>query len=55
MGVVAGALGHLAFGRTGFKIALVVVGLALAAWAGLRRRRPAADEPDDQRPADAAD
>ncbi|RKN16057.1 hypothetical protein D7147_23440 [Micromonospora musae] len=55
VGFAASALGHLAFGRAGFKVALLVVGLTIAAWVGLRRRRPRAAEPDDQPPAETAE
>ncbi|MEH0972560.1 hypothetical protein V6U77_15680 [Micromonospora sp. CPCC 205546] len=50
-GVATSGLGHLAFGRTGFKIALVALGLTAAALVGLRRRRAAGAAPsEDRRP-----
>ncbi|MEV4203010.1 hypothetical protein [Micromonospora globbae] len=47
-GTAVSALGHLALGTVGFKIALGAVGLAVAAGVGLRRRR--SSRLDDQLP-----
>ncbi|MFV2113114.1 hypothetical protein ACFHW0_12355 [Micromonospora sp. LOL_025] len=49
IGVATSGLGHLAFGRTGFKIALVALGLMAAGLVGLRRRRAAGAAPPEER------
>ncbi|MER7420037.1 hypothetical protein ABT346_25210 [Micromonospora peucetia] len=49
VGFATSGLGHLAFGRTGFKIALVALGLTAAALVGLRRRRATETAPPDDR------
>ncbi|MEH1098951.1 hypothetical protein [Micromonospora sp. CPCC 205561] len=55
VGVVTSGVGHLAFGKVGFKIALVVLGLVAAGLVGLRRRRAAeAAAPEDRQPGSEA-